>query len=451
MKFLLPVLALCWAPAFGEHPVTETSFTVTTTIKGTLVPTKCQTLSLAPAHWKSFPVVSVPAHGSTLQAGEPLLTLDPEGIDRNLVEQEAAVKSAELKLAIANRELTELQQKNTLALEAAKLKMEHAEGDLDYHQKVGLPAKKEDLAQSLQKYKDALTYQQEELDQLQKMYEEDDLTEETEEIILVRQRARVRDAQDNLQDFERSSQRELAVGLARDLANRQAQVEQARIDYATAKLNLERTYELKKLEVAKQERELAQARVQLEETRADRALFEPVADFEGVLFYGEFKDGSWQKGKTGDFLKPGGSLPTETTVLTLMAADSLLAVQSLVDREKALEIKKGLAEAGDEAPALELSETPNLEGKFLLTLPPQEREALQFPGQEEESEVVFYQVENALTIPLKAVKKREDGTTYALVKLSEGEPEERTIELGRDNGELVEVLSGLEAGQVILP
>ncbi|MDQ8191499.1 hypothetical protein [Roseibacillus persicicus] len=449
--FTLAISLVATAEEPAPHTVKATPFSIKTELSGVLVPTKTQTVLLSPERWKTFPIESVPAHGTEIKAGEPLIVLKTQPIDDNLVEQEAEVKSQELKLAVANRELTELQQKNALALASSKRKMENAEADLAYYESTGLPARKDDIAHSVTQSEDYLKYQKEELTQLLKMYEEDDITEETEEIILVRQKASVRNAEFNLAERKRNAARSLEVTLPRELIGYQEKVENARIAYATAKLNLDRSYELKKLEVAKQERALAKARKALEETQADRKLFDIVAEFDGTLVYGEFKDGVWNKGKTAEFLKKGGSVPTESTVLTLVAKDSPLSVQALVSSEKAEELTKSIAEAGEKAPQVTISSYPNLSGKHLVTLAPAPAEPFQFPGQTEKSELEFYSAEKAITIPSEVLKEREDGTSYVLVKLSEGEPEERTIELGKKDGKVVEVLSGLEEGQVILP
>lgn len=433
-----------------EHAVKAGPFVIKTEVTGILVPTKTQTLKLSPLRWKSFPIESVPEHGEEVKKGEPLVVLDTEGIEKSLVDQEASVKSQELKLAIANRELTELQQKNALNLAGAKRKMEHAEADLAYYESTGQPARKESLAQSLQQTKDYLTYQKEELTQLLKMYEEDDITEETEEIILVRQKARVRDAENNLKERKRQNARTLEVSLPRELISYQEKVENARIAFATAKLNLERQYELKKLEIAKLERSLAKAKEALAETQEDQKLFEVVAEFDGHLLYGEFDDGQWKKGKTPEFLKKGGNIPVESTVLTLVAKDSPLALHALMTSEKVEELQTSLKEGGEKAPKVEIAAYPNLGGKHLVALEAEAPEAFQFPGQNETSELVFYETEKTITIPNEAIETKDDGSAYVRVKLSEGDPEERKVELGKKDDQVTEILSGLEEGQVIL-
>jgi hypothetical protein len=82
-----------------------------------------------------------------------------------------------------------------------------------------------------------------------------------------------------------------------------------RIAYATAKLNLERNYELKKLDVAKLQREVEEATEAISETKADQKLLTTAAEFDGHLMYGEFTDGTWDPGKANEYLKKGGKSP----------------------------------------------------------------------------------------------------------------------------------------------
>jgi multidrug efflux pump subunit AcrA (membrane-fusion protein) len=137
-------------------------------------------------------------------------------------------------------------------------------------------------------------------------------------------------------------------------------------------------------------------------------------------------------------------------VLTLVAQDSPLALHTTLEPEKATDLKKSLANREGDSPEVTIADFPNLTGKYLVALPPESPAELQTPGQKDTKEILFYENKEAITLPKKAVQTNDDGTSQVLVKLSEGEPEERVVELGRSTDEKVEILSGLEEGQVIL-
>lgn len=454
MKVLFALLALTLSLSAEdkqqEYPVKVAPFRISTELEGILIPTKSQSLAISPERWKTFTIESLPEHGSTVQAGEPLITFETEGIDKALQSLEMSLQTKKLNLQIAERELAEMQLRNELTLAAKKRSLENSEADLKYLVDIGLPAKKVESQHSVTRSKDYLSYEKEELDQLQKMYEEDDLTEETEEIILVRQRSSVRDAEMGVERAERENARKLATSFPRSLVEAENKVEGARISYATAKLNLKRSHDLRKIEVAKLAIEVTDAEEALAETQADRELFPNSAEFDGVLIYGEFVDGKWKQGKTAEFLKVGSNVPTRTVFLTLVAQDSALALHASLQPEKAELLAESLANRETESPVVTIADFPNLAGEYLVTLDQQTAEAFQAPGLATKQEVTFYEKEEAITLPKKAIQQKDDGTNFVLVKLSEGEPEERTVELGRSDKDLTEILSGLEEGQVVL-
>ena len=84
---------------------------------------------------------------------------------------------AEIKLA---EELAPLQKAELDRFE------DYAREDYKRYNNIYLPFDRRSTAMSLKYYEDSLAYAAEELKQLKKMYEADDLTEETEEIILQR-------------------------------------------------------------------------------------------------------------------------------------------------------------------------------------------------------------------------------------------------------------------------
>jgi RND family efflux transporter MFP subunit len=72
-------------------------------------------------------------------------------------------------------------------------------------------------------------------------------------------------------------------------------------------------------------------------------------------------------------------------------------------------------------------------------------------GMNGDAKIELARKENALTIPLSATKERNE-KVYVDVKDAQGEVVEQEIELGIQNDELVEVLSGLnESSEVVIP
>ena len=95
---------------------------------------------------------------------------------------------SELSLALARAELKSLEKMAPLEMAAAQRAKQTAEEDLKRFLERQRPFERKSARFSLKSSEHNLEYRTEELKQLEKMYKADDLTEETEEIILKRAR-----------------------------------------------------------------------------------------------------------------------------------------------------------------------------------------------------------------------------------------------------------------------
>ena len=419
--------------ANDEIIVASSPFTVEREITGICVPTKTQAVLLKPEAWESFEITSLSSYGAKVAEGDTIITFNADPLEKAILTKKSSVAEKELKLAIANRKLAELEQKNALSLAQAKTSLENAENDLNYFNETQLPQREKELDQQIVRAQDYLRYSKEELDQLQKMYEEDDLTEETEEIILVRQKAAVRDAEFNLAKEKLSVSRKREAGLPRELVTLQNKVTETQIAYATAKLNLERELALEKLNTEKLTRELADSQEELADLEADLSLCEIKAEFAGNIIYGEISNGEYKVGKLGETLRPGGKAPLNKGILTVIAQDSPLTLQALLPSEEVTEITTAIEEGAAKTSEPEETERnkgaeityapfPNAAGQHLVTLPLPQPEPMTFPAQKTSTTITFYTKESAITLPIKAIayEENDDKTPYVMVRQTEG-------------------------------
>jgi HlyD family secretion protein len=79
---------------------------------------------------------------------------------------------------------------------------------------------------------------------------------------------------------------------------------------------------------------------------------------------------------------------------------------------------------------------------------PRERREKLGHGFRVETEIVIWEAEDALTVPSSALF-REDGG-WAVLAVEDGRARLRTVEVGHNNGELAEILGGVEAGEQIV-
>src|SRR5262249_18377692 len=152
-----------------------------------ILPAKPALISIDPDTWADFTIEQIVPHGSEVKKGDVLVKFDREGYDRKLEDLKRAVESRALSLATQELSFAKLSEETTLRLDATRRAQRVAAEELDYFVKVNRKAQEEELADDLEGAKHRLEGAQEELKQLKQMYEADDLTEQTEEIILKRQ------------------------------------------------------------------------------------------------------------------------------------------------------------------------------------------------------------------------------------------------------------------------
>jgi multidrug efflux pump subunit AcrA (membrane-fusion protein) len=72
------------------------------------------------------------------------------------------------------------------------------------------------------------------------------------------------------------------------------------------------------------------------------------------------------------------------------------------------------------------------------------------PGTSAEITMVARTVKDALTIPAAALLTAQDGTTSVMVAGTDGKAHQQTVKAGFHDGEKVQIIEGLQAGQKIV-
>jgi HlyD family secretion protein len=462
MKFLLPLLPMVPLLALaGEHTVAPAPFKVTLAMDGVLLPETAHPFEIDPKAWSEFKILDVKAQGAPVKQGEAVVRLDTKAIDRQIADSEAATTLRKMALANAELDLANLEASTAWKLEAAERAYTRTKEDIAYFKKVGQPLAVESTKRSLDRAERTLEYQEEELAQLLKMYEEDDLTEETEEIILKRQKNSVVSAKFGLKQARISCAHTLETELPRRAVDLAQGSKDADLAWTTSKETLPRALEQKRLEV----KQLRVADARADETQAeilaDRKLLDQKSPFAGRVYHGEIRNGRWSVGATAKFMKPGGAIPPRTVFATVVPDDRSLMLSAFVGEEAIGQLKEG--QKGYLKPAAaprvrlavtvrELDRYPGVDGKYHVVLKPVLAPA-HLPlvtGMKGSVTLTTYQADAALAVPAKALHEEADGTFSVQIKLADGLSEKRAVTTGAESEGMVEILSGLETGQVVL-
>jgi multidrug efflux pump subunit AcrA (membrane-fusion protein) len=399
-------------------------------------------------------------HGAKVKKGDVLLELDTRRIDQTISFLETDLRSADAAIKLAEEELPLLEKTLPLDLAAAERSKVQADEDLAYFLKVSRPESEKQAHQFVKMAKFSLEFAKEELRQLEKMYKANDLTEDTEEIVLRRQKHYVEMMEHSFKRAELSRDLTLKVELprreqsARDNAVRQALA----LDRARTTLVPMMTQKQQALVKMRSERDkLARG---LEMLRKDREAMTITSPADGTVFYGKFARGQWESaGTLAAKLTPNGVIPAEEVLMTVVPPGPL-HVRVSVDEKDVHLLKAGLPGKAEltlnperklAARLEKVSPVPAVPGKFeaLVTLhvPPGSPELV--PGLACSIKFVPYARKDALTVATSSVVEEDDGhAVYVAGK--DGKAEKRTVTPGRAARGRTEIVSGLVPGDEVL-
>jgi multidrug efflux pump subunit AcrA (membrane-fusion protein) len=330
-----------------------------------------------------------------------------------------------------------------------------AEQDLVHFEDEDRPMQERGAREDVKEITESLAYAQEELNQLKKMYEKDNLTEETEEIILRRAENTVARYQWMLEQTAARTERTLNVMLPRTHESLKRSLEMRQIDWRAGEKAMRDGLEKLRLSTAAKRREMEETRKALAEHEEDLAAMRVTAPHDGIVYYGMSQRAKWTTASIVDRkLIPGGKLSMREIVMTIVDPSKVRVLLSLTEEQLAdlAEGQTGVCQAKWK-PDVKFGATlesilyvPYADKSFdaVLSLKtPKEAPAL-LPGMSVDAELVVYEKADALTVPKAAVKKEGE---RELVTLADGKTV--TVKTGRAEGDRVEILEGLKAGAVV--
>lgn len=455
---LIPALIAATAHS-GELTLEMKPFFIAHSLDATALPDAASPIRLDAEAWSAFEIVTIAAHGSTVKKGDVLVVFETEGIDKKLADTKQAIAAAKLNLAQAELDLATLEK--TVPEQLARLERAAAEAaeELEHFTKTSRKSAEESAGFDLKRREQILASYKEELKQLTKMYEADDATEETEEIILQNQLDDVEAAEFALRMEILNHKRTLEVSLPRQLTALTQNRDDTALSLDKGKKDLPRSVELKKLEVAALKTGLERDGKTLADMEKDRALFEIKAPADGIFYHGAIEDGKWTTGDLIKTLATGGAAPVGVTFATFIPATAKPLIQAFPDQATARVLAAG-ADGIAVVPGREdipipislksIAATPAPDLTHPATFTAAWPESLSSaPGQSLQIRVVSHNNDKAITVPTKALTYGPKGWTVE-VKLADGKTEKRPVTRGRSDAENTEITAGLEAGQVII-
>ena len=443
-------------PPEGTVLVQRGPFRIEVTVKGYFEPERAEEVRLQPKAWGTFKVAEVVPHGARVEEGEVILRFDTEKLERQIEELRRQVHGSELKLAKMRIDREQHAARRRLDREALERSVRQTLHQWEQFQKTGRAMAEEGARRSLESSRYQLEYALEELKQLKKMYEADELTEETEEIVLKRTARAAESEKWYLRRAEVSTAERLDFEIPHQTAELKAAAERARLDEERHERVAPLEEEEFELSLAREEREHEKLVEQLERHEHDLESMTVRAPFAGIVYYGEL-----HRGRSGDAmataarLRPGATVTLGTTLLTVVADRPLrmradLAEKDLYRIRRAQRCRitaTAFPEAAIAGTVAEFDTVPLKPGLFDLVIRVESiPEGVPImPGMACQGRITAYHNATALTVPASAVRE-EDGEWTVERLGNDGRFERRTVQIGRRTKEKVEIVDGLRAG-----
>ncbi len=444
----------------ATHEIKRERFRIELKLKGHLAPVEAHEISLRPRAWSTLKVREVVPHGSVVRQGDVILRLETEKLEKQLDELRRQLRQSELNLQLARIQDEIGDRSREIERRSARRNAQSQQNELEYYLEVGRELEEQYAKFALRSAEYSLEYAKEELRQLRKMYEADELTEESEEIVLKRAERAVESAEFFLHRTRLNTERQLTFNIPLQTEQMKDAAQQSRLALETKERTRELSERLRRLQRENRERSHHKLEEQLEDYERDLEMMTVRAPFDGVVYYGSFN-----RGRSSDALsaaarlRPGSQLVAGSVVLTV-AAPRPLRVDVEVAEGDLYRVKFGqtcvitptaFPRRRVEGHLKSVSQVPLKPGTFTAGVAigsiPDDLPLM--PGMAATVTVRVYDNAQAITVPAGAVKEI-DGQEFVWIDQGDKPPLRRAVETGHRTKEKIEIVGGLKGGEKIL-
>jgi len=430
--------------------VTKGDLQITLKPDGDFIPAKPVVLKFWPeAYEDTLRIKDIVKNGKVVKKGDVLLRFEKKPLEDLIRNKELDLKAARLKLEDARMVLTMLGVEMELALAAAESKLKWARKNRDGYIQIELPLSEDQHQHNRQSSVDRIQDQKEEIEQLGKMYSEDELTEETEEIVLRRAKRRLDRTIKGLDLSDRRRKHTVETQPPRKLDETELDVRSNEHAVKKFQVTQRNQKELKEIEVRKTDIEVEKQATKLEKLRKDLEESVIYAPSEGIVLHGK-ADAEEQK-----MLKVKDSCKPYTTLLTIaipgeVKARCMIAEKDIFRVKPNMSVKvKPVALPDTELSGLlePLERLPEKDNQWKAIVKLEDSDPRLVPRMKCKVEIVLEEIKDVLLVPKAAVFEKA-GKKICYVKKDDGH-EVREVEVGKTDGKNIEIRKGLEERQEV--
>ena len=446
------------------YVVSKSPFKVEIVIKGVFEAEQMSEVVLRPEVWSTLVVKKAVRLGKHVKQGESLLVLETKKIDEELNDLVFKRQLSLLGLKQAEDDLHQLQESQPFELKNSLRAKQVANDNLKYFLDIDLDVQIRSAKESLKQSEYWLENAQEELKQLEQMYKADDLTEETEEIILKRAHRSVESAKFRLEVTRHRTERTLKTTLPREEEQLRETVRKQTVAFKKAESSLPRQARQKELKLEKLVDEKKKLDERFKNLKKDRENLVVKSPANGIVYYGSCVRGKWSPMTTlANQFRRGRTLSANQVCMTIVQYRPIFVRANLPEKELQY-IRRGVT--GRIIPTA----FPNVKlGATIDAISPFPIEAGIFdtriridlldkavdklmPGMACTIKFVTYRKKDALTVPTSAVFSDEldEDRKFVYLAIGDAERQKQRVVVGNHRGKKVEILKGLNVGDEIL-
>lgn len=445
--------------------VTKETLPIQVELAGVFVAEDKDEIRLEPKEYRGDLIVTyLRKEGEPVKEGDVLMKFDEDSLTRALDDAKNEVTDAEVERTKtkAAQEAFEVERNSSLKrlekeLELAKIDLAASESKA----KTEDDKKERTIRDAKERFEDGkVDYQQ-----LIELYEERELHTATENILIAREKRKLRDLERGIADTEAEVAHWRKFERNKEIEEKKLEVDKKAAEFEKTRIQYEGDLAEKTAALAKAERTLEKATKKVTELTEDSTGLEVTSPREGVVFYGRTGDdmpaGMIVFGGRNNEMRVGGRVRTHEVLMTVAAMDNL-SIRMRVLENDIQHMKQGLATTvyPDAFPNLKLSgsltqvdQIASREGFF--------SEVREFTVKGD-YEGVYEQlrsgmncrvtvhadsVPDAVQVPVVSVFE-DEGEHYCFVKDGPSARKQK-VELGATNGKMVQIVQGLKPDEVV--
>ena len=440
------------------HTVKPSFFEVIENVKATVESKKMTPVEANVEKWTDLEIMKIVGEGATVNAGQEIVWFKTDGIDRELKDTGFGMQIADLTLKSSGLDLEMAEKTFALDMALKQRGFENTKADYQYYTEVERPNRERSTRRGVQSSQHSLEYAQEEYNQLKRMYDEDELTEESEEIVLTRTQRDVENQQFYLEQRQMQAARTLETVLPREAEEKKTALERSRLQFEKSKVAMPMERDQKRIAFDKAKASFENESSDFKELQNDRSQMTLKAPASGVLYYGSCQRGKWV-GPAGAsrVLQPGKKAPPNKTLVTIVDPTQIMLRANLNEKQLA-SINEGaegvvtptaFPKSKTRARVSKVNYVPLQADTFDCQMNVTEIPTGVMPGMTCSVRFLLAQKENAITAPEAAVFTNDGINNYVYLVQGDGH-KKHAVTVGLEADGNVEITAGLSAGDKIL-